>query len=150
MSLQPADVAETILCDTSFVSVTQSATHPRSARSMSAWPAATTTRLNAAILAISVITLAELRAGHIYGNWSAARRARAEALIGSYLLAPLDMAIVDCCADLRATCRQRGVVVPDNDIWIAATAISRGWPLLSCDGHFDAIPGVDHVKLDLL
>ncbi|MEA2222594.1 MAG: hypothetical protein QOH83_970 [Solirubrobacteraceae bacterium] len=60
------------------------------------------------------------------------------------------MAIVDCCADLRATCRRGGVTVPDNDIWIAATAISRGCPLVSCDGHFDAIPGVGHMKLDLL
>jgi predicted nucleic acid-binding protein len=61
-----------------------------------------------------------------------------------------DVAIVDCCADLRATCRRSGVTVPDNDIWIAATAISRGWPLVSCDAHFGAIPGVDHTMLNLL
>jgi predicted nucleic acid-binding protein len=153
MSTQPAGnaAAETILCDTSFVSIVQSAgDNTRSARSMKSWPAATRARLNAAILAISVITLAELRDGHIYGKWGEARRARAEGLIGSYLLIPLDMAIVDCCAELRATCRREGVTVPDNDIWIAATANTRGWPLVSCDAHFDAIPDVDHIRLNLL
>lgn len=153
MSARPAPVAaaETILCDTSFVRVVQSAAdNARSARSISEWPEATVTRLNSAILAISVITLAGLRDGHIYANWGVPRRTRAERLIASYLLVPLDMAIVDCCANLRATCRRRGVTVPDNDIWIAATAISRSWPLVSCDAHFGAIPGVDHTMLNLL
>jgi len=99
------------------------------------------------VLAISVITLAELRDGHIYANWGAPRRARAEGIIASYLLIPLDMAIVDRCSSLRAACRHAGVSVPDNDIWIAATAITRGWPLASCDAHFDAIPDVNKLKL---
>ena len=141
---------DTILCDTSFVSVAQSSAHPRNAASIARWPQETKDRLNAAILAISVITLAELRDGHIYGNWGAERRARAERLIASYLLIPLDMATVDCCARLRAACRSNGVSVPDNDIWIAATAITREWPLVSCDGHFDSIPDVEHIKLALI
>lgn len=96
MTTQPEAPAapETILCDTSFVSVAQSAdqraSHPETVK---VWPASTVSRLNGAILAISVITLAELRDGHIYANWGAARRARAEVIIGSYLLVPLDMAI---------------------------------------------------------
>lgn len=137
----PAE-AETILCDTSFVSVVQSA-GPRST-----WPADVRARLDAAVLAINVVTLAELRDGHIYANWGANRRQRAEQLIASYLLVPLDMATVNECARLRAVCRKSGVVVPDNDVWIAATANTRGWPLVSCDGHFDAIPDVDHIRLD--
>jgi predicted nucleic acid-binding protein len=148
---QAAEAApETILCDTSFVSVVQSAARPRNSASIAAWPGETRDRLNASILAISVITLAELRDGHIWGKWLPARRAQAERVIASYLLVPLDMAIVDCCAELRAVCRGRGVTVPDNDVWIAATAITRDWPLVSCDGHFDAIPDVDHIKLDLI
>jgi len=150
MSTQPAAPAapETILCDTSFVSVVQSAgERASSAQTIGDWPASTMSRLNAAILAISVITLAELRDGHIYANWGAPRRARAEGIIASYLLIPLDMAIVNRCSSLRAACRHAGVSVPDNDIWIAATAITRGWPLVSCDAHFDAIPDVNHLKL---
>jgi predicted nucleic acid-binding protein len=151
MSAEPGpSVAEQILCDTSFVSVVQSASNPRNAASMQAWPREITDRLNAAILAISVITLMELRDGHIYGGWGQARRQRAEQLIGSYLLVPLDMPTVNECARLRAACRSGGITVPDNDIWIAATAIIRGWPLVSCDAHFDAIPGVNHLRLHLV
>src|SRR5215207_6847454 len=80
---QPA--IETILCDTSFVSVVQSSAHPRNAASIAAWPQEAKDRLNAAILAISVITLAELRDGHIWGKWLPARRAQAERAIASYL-----------------------------------------------------------------
>ena len=142
-----SDAAETILCDTSFVSVMQAATGKRQAAAIATWPAATRTRLDDAVLAISVFTLAELRDGHIYADWGAKRRAEAENLIDTYLKIPLDMPTVDRCAELRAECRKTGVVVPDNDIWIAATADVRGWPLVSCDGHFDLIPGVDHIRL---
>jgi predicted nucleic acid-binding protein len=112
------------------------------------WPADVRARLEAAVLAISVVTLAELRDGHIYAGWGPKRRARAEALIASYLWVPLDMATVDKCASLRAACRSDGVTVPDNDIWIAATAQVRGWTLVSCDRHFDGILDVDHLRLD--
>ncbi len=133
---------ETILCDTSFVSVVQA--HGV----LPTWAADVRARLDEAILAINVITLAELRDGHIYAGWTPNRRARAEQLIASYLLVPLDMATVDECARLRAACRSRGVTAPDNDIWIAATANAREWPLVSCDRHFEAIPHVDHILLD--
>jgi predicted nucleic acid-binding protein len=136
------EAPETILCDTTFVSVVQSSGVPET------WPSEVRERLEAAVLAISVVTLAELRDGHIYANWGAERRARAERLIASYLWVPLDMVTVDECARLRAACRSSGVTVPDNDIWIAATANVRDWTLVSCDKHFDAIPDVDHVRLD--
>lgn len=137
----PAAAPETILCDTSFVSVVESS------GPLVSWPPDKRTRLDSAVLAINVVTLAELRDGHIYAGWGAKRRARAEQLIGSYLLVPLDVATVNECARLRAACRSGGVTVPDNDIWIAATANTRGWPLVSCDKHFDSIPDVDHIRL---
>ncbi len=139
------DGPETILCDTSFVSVVQSAV----VRGVQpSWPVATRKRVNNAVLAISIVSLAELRDGHIYAGWGETRRARAEGLIAAYLWVPLDMATVNECARLRAACRCFGVVVPDNDIWIAAVANVRGWTLVSCDRHFDSIPDVDHLWLD--
>lgn len=141
----PDDRPETILCDTSFVSVVQSARVK--AKTINCWPAETRRRLDGALLAISVITLAELRDGHIYAGWGERRRQRAEQFISSYLLIPLDMSIVDRCAELRAGCRGAGVAVPDNDIWIAATSGTRGWPLVSCDAHFDLIPDCNHIRL---
>jgi predicted nucleic acid-binding protein len=111
------------------------------------WPAEIRERLDAAVLAISVVTLAELRAGHIKADWSAARRERAEKLIGAYLRVPLDMAIVDEFARLSAACILSGANLPDNNVWIAATATVRGCTVVSTDKHFDLIPGIDHVLL---
>jgi predicted nucleic acid-binding protein len=133
---------ESILCDTSFISVFQVKGW------LPTWPAATRQRLTGAILSISVITLAEVRDGHIHANWGPARRTAAEQLMAAYLWVPLDMAVVNECARLRAACRASGVAVPDNDLWIAATANTRGWPLASCDKHFERVPDVDHIFLD--
>src|SRR4051794_4266748 len=117
---------ETILCDTSFVSIVQK-------KGISPdWPEEVRQRLDNAVLAINIVTLAELRAGHIEAEWGARRREEAESLIASYLLVPLDMRIVDECARLRAACKRGGIGVPDNDIWIAATANTRSWALASC------------------
>ncbi len=132
---------ETILCDTSFVSIAQAGTQ-------AVWPDAVIERLSSAVKAINIVTLAELRDGHIYAGWGERRRNEAEKVIASYLLVPLDMAVVNECARLRAACRKSGVAVPDNDIWIAATAVARAWPMVSCDDHFEAIPGLDHILLD--
>ncbi len=111
----PATAApETILCDTSFVSIVQSSGR------LSGWGTSLLARLDAAILAISVVTLAEIRDGHIYARWGDRRREAAERLIASYLWVPLDMTIIDECARLRALCRRSGTTVPDNDIWISA------------------------------
>ncbi|HEX5926554.1 MAG TPA: type II toxin-antitoxin system VapC family toxin [Baekduia sp.] len=141
-SLTPSSSAEPILCDTSFISVVQVKGW------LPTWPAETQQRLSSAILGISVITIAEVRDGHISASWGQARRTAAEQLMAAYLWVPLDMAVVNECARLRAACRTSGVVVPDNDIWIAATANTRGWPLVSCDKHFERIPEVDHIFLD--
>jgi predicted nucleic acid-binding protein len=105
------------------------------------WPEEERRRLDSAVLAISVGSLAELRDGHIYAGWSEARRARAEGLIASYPWVPLDMTTVNECARLRAACRSSGVVVPVNDIRIAAVANVRGWTLVSCDKALRLDPG---------
>lgn len=138
----PEGAPETILCDTSFVSVVQ-------AKGVQAkWAETDRDRLNRAVLAISVMTLAELRAGQLMAGWGATRRARAEQLIAAYLWVPLDMPIVDEWASLRAEAAKAGVTVPHNDLWIAATARVRGCTLVSCDKQFDLLPGVDHLRLE--
>ncbi len=138
-----ASLDEVVLCDTTFVSVVQSA--EKHAGIIDAWPEAVRERLDQAVKAISVIALAELRDGHIYAGWGKARRDRAEHLIAAYLLIPIDMSILDRLAQLRA--RRAGWNVGDHDLWIAATAIERDWTLVSCDQDFDRVDGLDHICL---
>ncbi len=145
MTAATAASQSTLLCDTSFVSVMQGA--DRNKDLIGAWPPGTRRRIDESVLAVSVITIAELRAGHEYADWQPPRRQRAEAVIGAYLHIPLDMVILDRWAQLWAACRSNGHNIPHNDLWIAATALTRGWPLVSCDRHFDSIPDLEHLYL---
>lgn len=46
-------------------------------------------------------------------------------------------------AALRLSLKRAGRPIPANDAWIAALALQHRLPVLSRDGHFDAVPGLD-------
>ena len=129
---------ERLLCDTSFVSIVR-ARRARPER-VAHWDPALLARIDAAILAISVIILAEARFGYLKANWGEARIEAEEHRLASFLQIPLDRADLDEWARLRDAARRSGVALGDNDLWIAATASTRGHPLLTCDR--------DHQRLD--
>lgn len=131
MSVSPSP-PERLLCDTSFVGATaKRSTQPGR---FSHWSTQTLDRIDSAILAISVITLAEARYGYLNAGWEAARIEREERRLASFLQIPLDPTIVDEWARLKVLSRQNGWNLADNDLWIAATASTRGHPLVTCDG----------------
>jgi predicted nucleic acid-binding protein len=122
---------EHLVCDTTVVSLIAAAVaHPER---IAHWPAEIRDRLDRAVLAISVFTQAEVRSGYLRANWGERRIAEAERALAAYLLLPLDYEVLDHYVRLRA--RYLGQI-GDNDLWIAATAIARGWPLVACDLDF--------------
>jgi len=127
---------EVILCDTTFVSL-QEASHKKPGTTAH-WPREVLNRIDNAIQAVSVFTLAEIRAGRIAANWGQHRSERQEKLLAAYVVIPLDEDILNEYAALHAW-SSRGHKTPHNDMWIAATAIARGLPLVSCDDHFELI-----------
>lgn len=127
---------EVILCDSSFVGYQERAL--RDPAAVSHWPSAAVARIDAAVLAISVIAIAEIRAGRIYANWGPKRCDAQDARLAAFLTIPLDNRVLDEYARLHAW-SLRGHLTPHNDLWIAATAIARGLPLVSCDKHFKDI-----------
>ena len=77
------------------------------------------------------------------------RSDRQEARLAAFLQLPLDDAILDIYAEIHAW-SLRGKPTAHNDMWIAATAISRRFPLVSCDQDFDRIAGpfpLEHIYL---
>lgn len=46
-------------------------------------------------------------------------------------------------AEIYVQLRQDGELIPRSDIYIAGTARSEGVPLVTRDGHFDRIEGLD-------
>jgi tRNA(fMet)-specific endonuclease VapC len=124
--------AERLLCDTSFVAV--SAKRSAGPGEFASWPNDAVQRLDVAILAISVITLAEARYGYLNAGWRAPRVEREERRLASFLHIPLDLSIIDEWARLKVLSRRNGWNLADNDLWIAATASARGFALVTCDG----------------
>ena len=124
-------MAERILCDTSFVG--WSAKRAMDRGRFAHWPVPVVARVERAILAISVVTLAETRYGYRNANWGQVRIEREEQRLASFLRVPLDEAILDEWARLRDLSERSGWNITDNDLWIAATASARGYPLVTCD-----------------
>jgi predicted nucleic acid-binding protein len=56
-----------------------------------------------------------------------------ELVLAAYLLVTIDDPYLNEWARLSVAARARGVAIGDNDLWIAATANSRGQTLLTCD-----------------
>ena len=50
-------------------------------------------------------------------------------------------------ADVYVNLEKQGVMIPINDIWIAAFAIHHELPLLARDDHFSRVAGLDLISL---
>jgi predicted nucleic acid-binding protein len=100
-------------------------------------------------IAVSVITVGELRLGVLAATDGAVRARRLETLSRVEALEPLviDTPVAHAWAVLRLALRDAGRRMPLNDSWIAATAIAAGIPVVSQDGDYDDIPGVEVIRV---
>jgi predicted nucleic acid-binding protein len=140
---------ERLVCDTSFVGVSaKRASHPEL---YAHWRAETLARIDRAVLAISVITLAEARFGYLNAGWGPARVKREEHRLAGFLQVPLDHTVLDEWGRLRLLSKQNGWNLADNDLWIAATASARQHALVTCDADQARIddPRLEVIHLSL-
>ena len=100
-------------------------------------------------LAVSVVTLGELRAGVLVAADGPTRARRLSTLRRAELLGPLpvDDLVAEAWAGLRAALRDAGRRMPVNDSWIAATALAHGVAVATQDADYDDVPGLDVVRL---
>ena len=93
---------------------------------------------------VPVIVLGELRAGFRAGsrhldNAKALRQFLANPVVR---VIDVDDEIASLYSDVVAELRRAGTPLPGNDLWIAATAIREGAPIVTYDGHFRLVPRV--------
>jgi predicted nucleic acid-binding protein len=100
-------------------------------------------------VAVSVVTIGELRLGVLAAKNGAARAQRLETLSMAEALEPLpiDGQVAHAWAALRLALRDSGKRMPINDSWIAATAIAHGVPVASQDGDYDDVPGLEVIRV---
>ncbi len=128
---------ETLICDTSFVGhFLRMKERPEH---YAHWDELDLARLAAATLAISIVTVAELRAGYLDAGWGTRRIALAERQWAAFLPLLIDDPYLNAWARLWATAKARGVAIGDYDLWVAATAGVRNNVLVTCDR--------DHVRI---
>ncbi len=98
-------------------------------------------------LYVSVVALGELYLG-------AKRSAKPDYNLGQIdefaalcIVLPCDDGTARAYGSVKYTLQTQGTPIPENDIWIAATAIQHGLPLVTRDSHFTSVAGL---SLDLL
>lgn len=95
-------------------------------------------------LAVSVITVGELRAGVLAASTVGVRDRRLATLTAALQLdpVPVDEAVAAEWARLRVLLRDSGQRMPVNDSWIAATALALGVPVVTQDDDFPDVEGL--------
>lgn len=96
-------------------------------------------------IAVSVITIGELRAGVLAAAGVATRNRRLTTLTEALAFdpVPIDERVAEEWARLRVELRDTDQRMPINDSWIAATARSLGVPVVTQDTDYVQIPGLD-------
>jgi len=101
-------------------------------------------------LAVSVITIGELRTGVLAADSVGVRDRRLATLTAVLSLdaVPIDQNVAETRARLRVLLRDAGQRMPVNDSWIAATAMSLGVPVVTQDADYDvSVDGLDVVRV---
>jgi tRNA(fMet)-specific endonuclease VapC len=100
-------------------------------------------RLNALIadgaLSTSIIVVGEVQEGAV-GNEAAVQRY--ENLLRGVEILDVGRPIAAVYAELRSGLRNSGMLMSDNDLWIASTALRHGLTLITRDKAFDRVPNL--------
>lgn len=100
-------------------------------------------------LAVSVITIGELRAGVLAASDVDTADRRLTTLQAARALDPIpvDEVVAASWARLRVALRDRGRRLGVNDSWIAATALAHDLALVTQEDDYDDLPGLVVVRV---
>lgn len=100
-------------------------------------------------LSVSAITIGELRLGVLMAGDLETRKTRLATLEIAMLFDALDVdnRVTEAWARLIADLKLDGRRMEINDSWIAATAIAHDMPVVTQDGDFSDIPGLEVIAL---
>ena len=96
------------------------------------------------VILLSPIVIAELLDGFLGGTRERENRRFLERFRekSRTVGVPITDATAEWFAAVKQQLRRKGVPIPINDVWIAASAMEHGATLLSLDNHFGSIEGL--------
>ncbi len=100
-------------------------------------------------LAVSVVTVGELRAGVLAAEDTPTRDRRLSTLEAALSLqpVPIDDRVASAWARLRIVLRDEGLKMPVNDSWIAATAMALDVPVVTQDAGFPVVAQLGVIRV---
>jgi len=100
-------------------------------------------------LAVSAVTIGELRAGVLVASDTATRDRRLDTLTAALSLEPIpiDVEVASAWARLRVALRDAGMRMPANGSWIAATAMALDVPIVTQDDDFPTLAEFDVIHV---
>lgn len=99
----------------------------------------------AAELFISAIALGELYYGAYRSTNRESNLQAVKQFAQNCTVLSINDEIAECYGELKDHLRRAGKPIPENDLWIAATALVYNLPLVSHDSHFREVPDLEVV-----
>ena len=100
---------------------------------------------NASEISVPVIVMGELQYGAQKSSRTESNLALFANFLSSFTIIPVDENIAAMYGEVKEQLRKKGINIPENDVWIAATAKSRQCRLLTYDAHFKSVDGLEVV-----
>jgi tRNA(fMet)-specific endonuclease VapC len=95
-------------------------------------------------LYMSVIAMGELFLGAYRSQRPFEQLSFLNLMRAHYQMIPIEETTAQIYGQIKAELRGQGALIPENDMWIAATAIEHDLLLVSMDHHFERVPALRH------
>jgi tRNA(fMet)-specific endonuclease VapC len=92
---------------------------------------------------IPAVAVGELFFGAAKSGRPSENTARVERFAAGRSVVPCDLDVAREYGRLKQRLREKGRPIPENDVWIAATAIHHGMVLVTRDHHFQEVEDLD-------
>lgn len=105
---------------------------------------------NATRIWVPMIVLGELLAGFRGGTHEEVNRKRLNMVLAKerIKIIAVDQRVAEYYGLIFSTLKKNGLLIPTNDIWIAACAFAVNAPLATQDQHFSRIAGLEIISKD--
>jgi len=91
---------------------------------------------------LSFVSVGELYAGAHQSSRRAFNLGEISRICQEIPILPWDVEIADHYGRIQASLRAKGKPIPQNDVWIAATALRHGMVLITLDQHVSFVEGL--------
>lgn len=92
---------------------------------------------------LPTVVIGEYRYGLLRSRASRELGLLLEILTSESIVLPIDIATAKHYASLRDELRRQATPIPENDVWISALARQHRLAVVSRDGHFDRVAGLE-------